>query len=1016
MKKGLICHVSCAVILFAVLLFIYQGPVFAGVTGKIAGTVRDAATGDPLPGVNIILTGTSMGAATDVKGNYFIVNVPPGVYDVEASMIGYGAMRKTGVRVSTDHTTPVDFELKETTIAGAEVTVVAEREVVQMDMSASQISSNVEEIRAVPLVSDVREYINLQAGIENNFIRGGGLDETQFMVDGLTVVDNRTNQPVQMVNLSAIKEISIIKGGFNAEYGNVRSGLINIVTKEPGQNYTASVDFRITKPARKHGGPSIFDHKNYWLRPYLDKAVAFEGTNSGAWDEYTQQQYKSFSGWNEVAKNHKLNNDDDPTNDVTPQDLYNVFIWQHRAEGSKELGHPYPGSYGDKPDWLADVSFGGPVPVIGKYLGNLTFFASYYNKWEMFGLPTSRDYFKENNSMVKFLSRLSPSMKLGVDLLYGETHSVARSLNGSNPGYLVNGYDIFYREGRIYGGAATYYPGALNPFKVYRNVLGLSFDHIISPSTFYNVRMSHLYVRNVCGVELEERDPTIIKYFGGIGVTEEPMGVKTSGGPLLMQDGMYYGAHSAGARDHSKSRAFNFKFDLTSQINQYHQIKAGFTYNYDDLYTYYEKNRWESTWENWYVDWRRFPYRMGAYIQDKLEFEGMIANVGVRMDYNEPNTDWVDLQSEPYSKWYKAKYKKAIFQNAPKVRAKGHLKISPRLGISHPISANAKLYFNYGHFYSMPPSSDMYQIHWGKASRSIYILGNPSADLPKTVAYELGWEYNLGDMFLFHVSGYYKDVTDQTGQVRYTSFDGQVDYRTFENNFYEDIRGFELRIDKRWGKWITGWLNYNYIVNTSGYVGREHYFEDQREQRIYGLQNPYQEVPVARPYARASIMVTSPHDFGPSVGNFKPLANFRWNTLFHYKSGRYETWDPLDTRELRNNIHWKSSYIFDMRFTKSITVGKFTSELFCEIQNIFNDKNVWSSKAFASSDDHRRYMESLHLPMYKGAEYKAEGYVGGDDKPGDLRSDDKPYINDPNRTYLMYLNPRVIWFGVRMDF
>ncbi len=987
--------------------------LFAGTTGKISGIVRDAETNEPLPGVNVVIVGTIMGGATDEDGHYFIINVPPGTYTLEASMIGYETVRQTEVRVVTDHTTPVNFQLRPTVLTGQEVTVVAEREVIQMDMSASQISSDVEEIENVPLVRDIREFINLQAGVENDFIRGGGLDQTQFMVDGLTVVDNRANQPVQMVNLSAIKEISIIKGGFNAEYGNLRSGLINVVTKEPSGKYIGSLDFRVMKPTRKHGGYSIFDWRNYWLRPYLDPAVCWTGTNNGNWDEYTQQQYKFFEGWNNVAEKHPLNNDDDPTNDVTPQDLQNVFKYLHRVPG---INHPKgDGEYGNKPDWKIDASFGGPVPVIGKYLGNLNFFASYADNWEQWALPTSTDWFREYNGMIKFISKISPQMKLVVDGLYGETHTVAKRLNGDPPGYLKDSRDILWSTAdRQIKGAAMYYPGTLNPYKIYRNVFGLAFDHVLSPSTFYQVRASYLRVRNHSGNVLPERDPTILRCYGGICLDEAPYGVKTSGGPLLMTDGMYYGAHSAGARDFSKSHAWNLKFDLTSQINRYHQIKTGFLLNYDDIYTYVEKNRWESVWENWYREWHHFPWRVGAYVQDKIEFEGLIANVGLRLDYNDPNCTWFDM-SEPYVKWYKAKYKNQLLEKAPKKETKGKLKISPRIGISHPITEKSKLYFNYGHFYSMPSSASMYEIRWGKASRSIERIGNPELEIPKTVAYELGWEYDFNNMYLFHISGYYKDVTDEPRDTRYVSFDRQIDYRTYEARAYKDIRGFEIRIDKRFGRWITGWLNYNYIVTTTGYVGRREYYEDPREQRIYGLENPYLEIPEPRPYARACVMLTTPRDFGPKFGKMTPFANLRFNVLLHYKSGRYETWDPLETKELKNNLHWKSTYNFDMRISKYFQLHGANFELFMDVNNLFNSY-VFSNRAFSSDDDKRRYLESLHLPMYNDPKYQEEGYVGGNDKPGDLRSDDKPYINDPDLGYLMNLNPRMIWFGLRLDF
>ena len=110
--------------------------------------------------------------------------------------------------------------------------------------------------------------------------------------------------------------MNIIKGGFNAEYGNVRSGLINVVTKEGDVRYGGSVDFRIRPAQLKHSGPSMFSPDNFYLRPYLDPAVMWEGTNSGGWDEETQRQYPGFEGWDALSS--RLLADDNPSNDLTP--------------------------------------------------------------------------------------------------------------------------------------------------------------------------------------------------------------------------------------------------------------------------------------------------------------------------------------------------------------------------------------------------------------------------------------------------------------------------------------------------------------------------------------------------------------------------------------------------------------------------------------------------------------------------------------------------------------------------
>jgi len=610
-------------------------------------------------------------------------------------------------------------------------------------------------------------------------------------------------------------------------------------------------------------------------------------------------------------------------------------------------------------------------------------------------------------------------MKLTVEGLYGDINTVSRSrMGGSDNYYARDGMDLINSEQTNQEAThqIKYFPAALKPFNVYRSMAGLSFDHVLSPRTFYNIRISYVKSKNDCGAYGPDdmRDPTIIRYFGSTPVTEQPYGFEVAETVLYMQDGMTYATEGGGARDWGAVNTLNAKFDLTSQIDRYNQIKAGFMFNYDDLKTHYIKIRYESPWiRDVTGDWTHYPYRMGGYIQDKLEFEGMIANFGVRFDYNEPNTDWYTV--DRYSKYYKEEFVDTFQDVAPQDPAKGHLKISPRLGISHPITDNAKLYYNYGHFYSMPTSSSMYEIYYGIIGSGITRFGNPSADLPQTVSYELGVEYNVRNLFLIHLSGYYKDVRNQTGRVQYTSFDESVDYRTIENNHYADIRGFELRIEKRFGRWITGWLNYNYMVTTDGYVGRERYYEDPRLQRIYGLQNPYQERPLARPLLRYNLRFRSPVDWGPTVGGIKPLGDLQLSLLFYWRAGSHMTWDPLETDVLQDNLQWKDNYTYDARLSKRMRIDRYSFSLYLDIKNLFNQRRI-NTRGFASGEDRRNYFDSLHLPMYEEDIYQNAGYTPGNDRAGDVRSDEKPYIDMPNRDVFTYFNVRAIFFGLKIDF
>lgn len=1010
--------------IFAVILFLIGlQTAFAGTTGKIAGTVKDASSGEPLPGANVMITGTTMGAATDLNGNFFIINVRPGNYSVEASMIGYEKVIQTNVRVITDHTTPVDFLLKITSIEGTEVTVTAEREIVKKDVSSSLIVAETEQIQAVPFVRDIEQYINMQAGIENDLIRGGGLDQTGFMVDGLVVVDNRTNRPLMSVNLSTMQEISIIKGGFNAEYGNVRSGLINIVTKDPAPDrYHGSIDFRISPARLKHSGASIYSPDNFYMRPYLDKGVAFVGTKNGTWSVEKQKQNLEFEGWNSYSE--KLLKDKNPKNDRTPQECYDLFLWVHAAEGSSKFGQK-EGSYGDKPDFNGDLSFSGGVPVIGQKLGNLSFLASYKTNWDMFAFPVSREYFREDNSSLKLTSHIRNNMKLSVEGFYGEIRSVAMSREGGSDNYYAQSGSDIMNTSALFGAAdhkIWWWPSALVPFNVYQGMVGLTFDHVLSPKTFYNVRISHVNVKNYANGWAKEsyRDTTTIRYFGKTPIDETPYGFWIGSGQTLnYDDGSSYNANGGGHRDFGKVTSLNVKFDLTSQIDRYNQIKTGLEFTYDDIHTDFARNRFESAWENYRTQWDQFPYRIGAYFQDKLEFEGMIANVGLRLDYNEPNSDWWTV--DPYSKYLSAKYKDLLYTDAPKEKAKGHLKISPRVGVSHPISQNVKLYFSYGHFYSMPNTTGMYEVREGRASDPIVGLGNPNALLPKTVAYELGVEYNIANLFLLHLSGFYKDVADQLNTISYVNYSGSVNYQTRSNNNYEDIRGFEVRLEKMFGQWVTGWLNYHYQVRTNGFLGRNVYYEDPRLQLIQGYVDPNVSRVQIRPNARANVQFRTPSDFGPRLLGNNILGDFIVSPMLFWRAGAYETWNPLTKEGVLNNIQWKPDWSVDLRVSKRLSVGRTNFELFADINNIFNNKYI-NSRGFYDTQDRRDYLESLHLSMYEGKEFEAlrdpeRGlYMPGDDKPGDLKSDDKPYINMPNVDFLTYRNLRSVQFGLRVNF
>ncbi len=222
--------------LLALLLLV---PAAWAQTGKIQGRVVDEA-GEGLPGVNVLIDGTTQGTATDINGRYVIIGVRPGTYNVVASFIGFTTQRVEGVRVQIDLTTTIDFTLREEVIQGDEVVVTAERALVQRDLTATTAVVGAEELEALP-VENFQDVVNLQAGVVNGHFRGGRLGEVGYWVDGLPVSDVFNGGLGVAIENEMVQELQVVTGAFNAEYGQALSGIVNVVTKDGDNTFSGSV-------------------------------------------------------------------------------------------------------------------------------------------------------------------------------------------------------------------------------------------------------------------------------------------------------------------------------------------------------------------------------------------------------------------------------------------------------------------------------------------------------------------------------------------------------------------------------------------------------------------------------------------------------------------------------------------------------------------------------------------------------------------------------------------------------
>ena len=215
--------------------------VWAGITGTLAGRVIDKETNLPLPGVNILIKGTHLGAATNADGKYLVNNIPAGKFVIEARMIGYSTVTQENVAVLMDLRTVVDFELSSSVLQMGEVRVSAEKPMIQRDVTATTHFVSRNEIEALP-VQSVKDIVDIQPGVAAGHIRGGRNSEVLYLVDGLPISEAIEGKVGTELPMSSVIDMTVQTGGFAAEYGNAMSGVVNIITRDGNETHEGTFE------------------------------------------------------------------------------------------------------------------------------------------------------------------------------------------------------------------------------------------------------------------------------------------------------------------------------------------------------------------------------------------------------------------------------------------------------------------------------------------------------------------------------------------------------------------------------------------------------------------------------------------------------------------------------------------------------------------------------------------------------------------------------------------------------
>jgi len=948
------------VFLAAILLAV---PARLSAQGKatIKGKVVDAKNGEALPSVNIVVKGTYYGNVTNLNGEYSVTGVNPGTYTIDFSLIGYKTVEYASVKIGAGETKQIDVKLEETVLTlGQEIVIIGDKPLFNVEETQSTRSFSSTDIKA-SAVKNVQDIVSMQTGVvqvDNEIhIRGGRSYENAYLVDGISVQDPLAGTGFGLqLGPGSIQDVEVITGGYNAEYGQATSGIVNITTKEGSKTYSGgfgykSDHFGFNQNSRANQNTDIYDLTlsgpepiTTYILPALNAALPgtfsfFGSFYSNLTDGYTR--------------------------------------WTEQLLDGRPIG------------WVLS-----PEPhLISSMLPGSDFLSPRRaNSWSWLTKLTWKP-----SAVTKLSYTYSSSINIDQN-----TQAVQATLE-----YVVPSPGYQYTFQRIPDSAVSYTQRYIQH--------AVSWTQTLSPKAFYEIKLSR-YTAHIRG---DVNGMNYSQYSEPKDIITFPIqyyNAKSDTIHVIPGDGFYDVGNGSEWTDHYLSE-YTFKGDLTNNFTEKNKFKTGMELRFQQM-------QMIDIYEPWYKPlglnndiYEVNPAQGAFYAQDNLTVKGMILNFGMRLDYWFPGKYVDDIVALPSSQ-----------SNVPDAIRNAYLsdtydffgrrvkaRLSPRLGVSHPVSDNQTLFFSYGHFSKLPRPQFVYSnLAYSTTQSASQTIGDPDLNPETTVSYELGLRTQLSGSDVLTLTAYYKDIFDYiTAQtLRDVTIRSAATYTTYINQDYSRIRGLEVEYKSRLSSWLSTVVSGSYSIAT----GKSSSPNELLYQVQQGLTETIKEQPMIfdRP-----LQLTANFNF--LVKKDAPLFGFGRGVLddynlfvrVFYESGQRYTptifigYDPVTGRPAYqpdynnpNSAVGDPWFWIDLNLEKYIDVGigKLTFSL--EVQNLFNRENSQiinpvTGRAYQYGDPTQYPSPVVNDPLYP-----------------QLTAPVTPYPYDPSR----YLNPLVYKLGLAFSF